>query len=88
MTSYKFLAAAVMLTVRTAAPVLAQAVIQEPGAYAFYHPNADLGLGSIRPAADAMASAPLRDNGSIARLRMEATPRAVVARRPHSVRAD
>jgi hypothetical protein len=29
-------------------------VIQEPGLYAFYHPNGDLGLGSSRPA-DAMA---------------------------------
>jgi hypothetical protein len=29
-----------------ATPVLAQAVIQEPGAYAFYRPNGDLGIGS------------------------------------------
>jgi len=34
----------------------------KPGMYAFYHPNADLGIGPARPAADAMAS--VRDSGS------------------------
>jgi hypothetical protein len=41
------IAAAVLMTA-IATPVFAQAAIQEPGAYAFYHPNADV-LGS-RPA--------------------------------------
>jgi hypothetical protein len=39
---------AAALTTAIATPVFAQAAIQEPGAYAFYHPNADT-LGG-RPA--------------------------------------
>ncbi len=59
MTRYAILAAAVILSAASATQVLAQAAIQEPGAYAFYHPNADLlNTGSARPA-DAMASQPL-----------------------------
>jgi hypothetical protein len=72
MTSYKLLAAAVILSAATATPALAQRMIEEPGAYAFYHPNADLGIGSARPATDAMAMAPLRDSG-MAGLRMQAS---------------
>ena len=41
------LAAALLMTA-IATPVFAQAAIQEPGAFAFYHPNADV-LGG-RPA--------------------------------------
>ena len=40
--------AAAFLMTAIATPVFAQAAIQEPGAYAFYHPNADV-LGG-RPA--------------------------------------
>ena len=40
--------AAAMLMTAAATPVFAQAAIQEPGAFAFYHPNADV-LGG-RPA--------------------------------------
>ena len=41
--------AALVLTA-IATPVFAQAAIQEPGAYAFYHPNADVlaGRGGYR----------------------------------------
>jgi hypothetical protein len=58
------------LSMAFATPVLAQAVIQEPGAYAFYRPNGDLETGSTpsqRPVKavvgrgtsdDALASAP------------------------------
>jgi hypothetical protein len=42
------LAAALLITA-AATPVFAQAAIQEPGAYAFYHPNADV-LNAGRPA--------------------------------------
>ena len=44
------LAVALLMTA-VATPVLAQAAIQEPGAYAFYHPNADVlaGRGAYRP---------------------------------------
>jgi len=33
-------------------------MIDEPGMYAFYHPNGDLGIGSARPPVDAQAMAP------------------------------
>jgi hypothetical protein len=42
------LAAALLMTA-AATPVFAQAAVQEPGAYAFYHPNADV-LNAGRPA--------------------------------------
>jgi hypothetical protein len=42
------LAAALLMTA-VATPVFAQAAVQEPGAYAFYHPNADV-LNAGRPA--------------------------------------
>lgn len=45
--SISTLAAAFLMTA-IATPVFAQAAIQEPGAFAFYHPNADV-LGG-RPA--------------------------------------
>ena len=43
------IAAAFLLT-SIATPVFAQAVIQEPGVYSFYHPNADVlaGRGGYR----------------------------------------
>ena len=40
-----------MLSVMTAAPAFAQAAIQEPGLFAFYHPNLDaLNGGAPTPA--------------------------------------
>jgi hypothetical protein len=42
MTSLKTLAAAALLSAMTATPVFAQAAIQEPGLFAFYHPNLDV----------------------------------------------
>jgi hypothetical protein len=62
MTKLKLLAAAVLLSASVATPALAGPALQEPGAFAFYHPNGDLGIGSSRPT-DAMAS------GDMARLR-------------------
>jgi hypothetical protein len=67
MTSFKFVGAAIILSALSATPSFAQHMIDEPGMYSFYHPNADLGLGSTAPAANAMAS--VRD-GDISRLRM------------------
>lgn len=43
--------AAALLMTAVATPVFAQAAVQEPGAYAFYHPNADVlnaGRGGLR----------------------------------------
>ena len=47
-------AAAILSMIAT--PVFAQAAIQEPGAFAFYHPNADV-LNRGRPTPDAGAGA-------------------------------
>ena len=46
MTRFTFLGMASFLSAAIATPVLAQAVIQEPGAYAFHYPNGDLGIAS------------------------------------------
>ncbi|SDT58732.1 BA14K family protein [Bradyrhizobium canariense] len=48
MTRSKIFGAVAILSVITATPVFAQAAVQEPGAYAFYHPNGDV-LGANRP---------------------------------------
>ena len=59
MTRFKIFGAAAILSMMMATPVFAQAAIQEPGAYAFYHPDADV-LNARRPSpgetAGAMAS--------------------------------
>jgi hypothetical protein len=58
MINFKLFGVAAVLSAAIASPALAQAVIQEPGAYAFYHPNGDLGIGSAASASTgAMASA-------------------------------
>jgi hypothetical protein len=49
MTKRTLLGVAAILSTAIATPVLAQAVIQEPGAYAFYRPNGDLGIASSTP---------------------------------------
>jgi hypothetical protein len=59
MIKFGWLGAAAILSM-AATPVFAQPAISEPGAFAFYHPDGDLGIGSARSATDAMASLPLR----------------------------
>ena len=59
MTNFKLIGAAAILSM-IVTPVFAQAAIDEPGAFAFYHPNADVPNGGRpTPAATtgAMASA-------------------------------
>jgi hypothetical protein len=52
MKSLKTAAAVMLLSATAATPVFAQAAIQEPGLFAFYHPNADvLNAGAPTPAA-------------------------------------
>ena len=60
MTRFKTFGAAAVLSMMTATPLFAQAAVQEPGALAFYHPNADvLNGGRTTPAASgAVASVP------------------------------
>jgi len=61
MTRLKIIGAAAILSMMIATPVFAQAAIQEPGGFAFYHPNADvLNSGQPTPSttSGAMASVP------------------------------
>ena len=59
MAKFKILSAAAMLSLAFATPVLAQAAIQEPGAFAFYYPNNDvLNGGRPTPAAGPGALTP------------------------------
>jgi hypothetical protein len=55
MSSFKALAAAVLLSATTVTPAFAQAAIQEPGAFAFYYPNLDV-LNGGRPTPATKAS--------------------------------
>ena len=48
MTRFKMLGAAAVLSLMCATPVFAQAAVQEPGLFAFYHPNNDV-LNGGRP---------------------------------------
>jgi hypothetical protein len=72
----KLFNAALILSAAVATPAAAQQAIQEPGAYAFYHPNGDLGIGSSRPA-DAMASQ-LRGN-NVGSVQMAVRPHKSIA---------
>ena len=56
MTTFRFFGALAILSAFGAAPALAQPMIDEPGMYAFYHPNGDPNAGTTAPA-DAMALA-------------------------------
>jgi hypothetical protein len=86
MTKYSLLAAAILVSAASATPVLAQPVIDEPGAFAFYHPNGDLGLGSSWPSS-AMAAEPLRNSGSMAQVRSARMSHPLPVHRARSSRA-
>jgi hypothetical protein len=59
MTTFKTIAAAALLSAFAATPVFAQAAIQEPGLFAFYHPYLDvLNGGAPTPAARLAAEPP------------------------------
>jgi hypothetical protein len=49
MTTFKLFGALAILSALTAAPALAQHMIEEPGMYAFYHPNGDPNAGTAPP---------------------------------------
>ena len=71
MTTFKFFGALAILSALNAAPALAQHMIDEPGMYAFYHPNGDPNAGTAP--ADAMAMAPVHGNVV---MKMKMTPHA------------
>ena len=54
MIKLRILSAVTILSSVIATQALAQAAIQEPGAYAFSHPNGDLGIGNTRSGASAV----------------------------------
>jgi BA14K-like protein len=57
MTRLKTFGVAAVLSMMSASPLFAQAAIQEPGAFAFYHPNADV-LNGGRPVSAGSAGTP------------------------------
>lgn len=70
-TTLKATAVAALLSALTATPGFAQAAIQEPGAFAFYHPDRDvLNGGAPVPAARSAAELPVsaRHIASFARM--------------------
>ena len=80
---FKLFGVALILSAAMATPVFAQAAIQEPGAYAFYHPDGDLlHARSARPAPDAMAMVVPRDSGRISRHGMRTMSHRAVTKRP------
>jgi hypothetical protein len=57
MTSLKIFGVALVLSAFVAAPASAWEAVSEPGAYSFYHPNADvLNVGPSPDSSNAMAS--------------------------------
>jgi hypothetical protein len=56
MSSFKFLSAALVAAALVAAPVSAQEAVQEPGAAAFYHPNADILHAGVPASSNAFAA--------------------------------
>jgi hypothetical protein len=64
MTRFKTLGAAAVLSMMTATPLFAQAAIQKPGAFAFYHPDADVLNGGRPTPAASRAVAPVPFGGS------------------------
>ena len=60
MINLKVFGAVAILAASIASPVSAQPVIDEPGMFAFVHPEGDLGFGPAHPPADAQAMAPRR----------------------------
>lgn len=58
MTGIKFLSAAILLALIASPASAQQHMIDEPGMFAFAYPNGDLGIGTSRPPANAMAMAP------------------------------
>jgi hypothetical protein len=66
MINFKLIGAAVILSAAIAGPALAQEVIQEPGAFAFYHPNGDLRIGSSAGGGTSNAMASVRSSSRAA----------------------
>ena len=85
MTRFNVFGTAAILSALSASPAMAQHMIDEPGLFAFFHPNGDLGIASTKSPADAMASVP--GNGGLARKRMRIRPHSFGDKRARSGKA-
>jgi hypothetical protein len=83
MTRFKVFASAAILSALSATQAMAQHMVEEPGMFAFYHPNGDLGIASTRSPIDAQAVAPMRNGNRMPALVMRSM-RPAVARRAKS----
>jgi hypothetical protein len=80
MTTFKFFGALAILSAFNAAPALAQHMIDEPGMYAFYHPNGDPNTGTA--SVNAMARDMSRGNGvMVMKMKMKMRSQPAYARR-------
>jgi hypothetical protein len=78
MTSFKILAAALLLSAFAAAPASAWQALDEPGSYSFYHPNADVlnvGPSPSRPTSPSNAMASTLRDAPAASTQMSVRPR-------------
>ena len=78
MSSFKLFGAALVLAALVAAPVSAQEAVQEPGAAAFYHPDADILHAGISPSASSNAYAAMR--GDVTGMHMTVRPHRAMKR--------
>jgi hypothetical protein len=83
MTKFNFFGTAAIVSALSASPAMAQHMIEEPGMFAFFHPNGDLGIASTKSPADAMAS--VAGNGGLARMRMQIRPHSLRDKRGRSI---
>jgi len=65
MIRFKLVGAALVLAAFVAAPASAQQAISEPGAFSFYHPNADV-LNGGRPVGGGAFASPVTPDGAMA----------------------
>jgi hypothetical protein len=72
MTKLKLFYSAAILSALAATPALAQHMIEEPGMFAFVHPDGDLGIASRQPPADSMAT--VSGDRSMVPMHMEIRP--------------
>jgi hypothetical protein len=84
MTRFKLFYSAAILSALSATPAMAQHMIDEPGMFAFVHPNGDLGIASTRSPADARAMMLFDDRNKMARQGMRTKSPSIVAKRTQS----
>ena len=78
MSSFKLLGTALVVAAFAAAPVSAQEAVQEPGAAAFYHPNADILHAGMSAPSNAFAAMRSDD---VTAMHMAVPPRRTMKRR-------